>query len=313
LEHSKFLLFSIFQRIITLVIVFAALTSSTQDVEFSCTFYLSQYEEYICILEEIELTDPNTRVTFIGEHLDNRTNEDVTNVEISFSNTPFIIPEIFTTFTNMKDFRVFFSMLENISSIPDTVQLDRMLMTGNRIPRIENNTFITQPSIQRLDFVISSIENVEENAFIGLENCTSLTLMLNSISELHSRTFHPLINARAIDLRGNRLEIIQDELFSQNSKLEILLLENNRINAISPRFTAAFIGSLEFAFFSNNPCIDRDFDLTDDFGIIFMHANLKRCYDNFTGANEGDSQTVQLQIRGTLTINDEFGNNILRN
>jgi hypothetical protein len=288
-------------------------STSTQDVEFSCTFYLSQYGEYICFLEEIELTDPNTRVTFIGEHLDNRTNEDVTNVEIFLANTPFLIPEIFTTFTNMKEFSILFSMLEVLSQIPDTVQLETLLISGNRIVRIENNTFTTQPSLQTLHFIISGIEAVEENAFIGLENCTSLALMINSISELHSRTFHPLINARAIDLRGNRLEIIQDELFSQNSKLEILLLENNRINAISPRFTASFIGSLEFAFFSNNPCIDRNFELTDDFGIIFMHANLKRCYDNFIGRNEGETQTVQLRMIGTLTINDEFGNNILRN
>lgn len=312
-KSQNFIFLNISNRIITLVIVFAALTVSAQvEVEFSCTFYLSPNQEYVCILEEIELTDPNTRVTFIGEHIDNRTNEDVTNVQISFSNTPFLIPEIFTTFTNMRDLGIFFAMLQFLSPIPDTVQLNRILLSGNRISRIENNTFTTQPNLQSLEFVISGIEEVEEGAFIGLENCTTLALMINSISELHSRTFHPLINARAIDLRGNRLEIIQDELFSQNSKLEILLLEDNRINAISPRFTAAFIGSLEFAFLSRNPCIDRNFYLEDDYGIIFMHSNLRRCYNNFIGTNEGDSQTVQLHMRGSLTINDEFGNNILQ-
>jgi Leucine-rich repeat (LRR) protein len=263
------------------------------------------------MLEDIELTDPNTRVTLIGEHIGNRTNEDVTAVDINFSITPFLFPEIFTTFTNMKSIEIFFSMLETLN-IPDVVQLENILIMGNRFTNIRNNTFSTQSSLKAVNFVISGIESVEENAFDGLVKCENLSMIVNSLSELHPRTFFPLTNARSIDLTGNRLEIIQDELFSQNSKLEILMLENNRINAISPRFTAAFIGSLKFAFLSNNPCIDRNFKTEDDQVVVFMHSALRKCYNNFTGAIGNETRTTQLQFRGGLRINDVFENEILR-
>lgn len=289
-----------------LLAIFAS-SSAQEQQEIRCNFVEIE-DDYYCLLFEIEVTDPNVNLTITGEHSANFTDDDVNSLQIQGSSTPFLIPEIFTTFRNLKNLFISFSMLETISRIPDTVQLHHILLIGNNISRIENNTFETQSELRNLEIVLSSVMQVEEDAFVGLESLQVFALVTNQVSELPSRVFHSLINVTAIDLRGNQIEQIQDQLFAENSNLEILLLESNQIRAISPRFVESMRDTLQTIHLFQNPCIDRGFEMESDAVWSFMTAALNECFDNWTGLGRDEPRVNRLRFGSRMRISDGFGN-----
>lgn len=281
---------------------------SAQQQEIRCTFIAIE-SDYYCLLFQIEVTDPNVDVIIIGDHEANFSNDDVNAVQIQSSTTPFLIQEIFSTFRNLKSLYVLNSRLETISPIPDTVQLINFWIVGNNLTRIENNTFETQSELRDLEIMSSTVREVEENAFVGLESIEILALLDNQISELPERVFDPLVNAIAIDLRRNEIGRIQDELFAANSNLQVLLLDENRINAISPRFAESIRETVQSIKLTRNFCIDRGFEMDDsDVMWTFMTAALNECYNNFRGLGRDDPRENRLRFGSRLRISDGFGN-----
>lgn len=296
-------------KFIMLLLLAMGTLAQNVDQEIECNFVQIE-DEYFCLLYEIEVTDPNANVILTGEHLENRNDDDVSALQIQRSTTPFLIPQIFTTFRNLRTLLVSYSGLESLIRFPDTVQLHNILLIGNNITRIEDNTFETQSELRILQLTLNEIEEVQEDAFVGLESLEVLAILYNRIANLPDRTLHPLINAVAIDLRGNQIERIQEELFAQNSNLETLLLEGNRISAISPRFLQQARRSLHTLHLFQNVCIDRSFVLESDAVWSFLTAALSDCFNNWTGANREDVRETRLTYGGRMRmrINDGFGN-----
>lgn len=280
---------------------------SAQDQEIRCDFQVIE-DDYYCLLLEIEVTDPTANLIITGEHADGRSDEDVDTVQIQRSTTPFLIPEIFTTFPNLKTLFVSYSGLESVSRIPDSVQLHHIMLIGNNITRLVNNTFESQSELRNLEIILSELEEVEEDAFVGLEALEVFAILYNRVGHLSERTFHPLINVNAIDLRANLIERIPDELFATNTNLETLLLEQNQISAISPRFLQPIRASLQTIHFFQNNCIDRGFELKNDAVWSFLTAALSDCFSNWLQLGRDDVRESRVNFRGRMRINDGFGN-----
>lgn len=255
------------------------------------------------------MLDPEQNVVFGGEHIEGYTNENVTIVEILYSDTPFIIPQLFTTFTALEMLMVSFSNLLTVN-LPDSTQLRQLYLDRNNIERIENTSFGNQSHLWYLNLRESNIREIEEDAFVGLGALESLVLIENPIESFHPRTFHPLVNVMYLDLEFLLLTSIGDELFSQNTQVQSLYLGYNDIREISPRFSANF-ERVRYIDLESNECVNRRFELSpdDEFSQIILHNSLRTCYTNFNGTTS-DLRRVTLQFEGPLRLFDEFGNMI---
>lgn len=255
----------------------------------------------------ITVLDASANITIVGEHAANRTNDDVVEVQILSSNTPFIIPQIFDTFRNLETMAVTTSNLQSIN-FPENAQLVQLFTASNNISHIENGTFRNQARMQELAISSSNVKTVDEDAFVGLENVISITLNANQITEFRPRTFFPLVNASVIHLNSNRLTRIVEDLFSQNGMLTQLLLSFNQINEVHPGFLDSLTRSIVVLTLTSNLCIDEFFVLFD---WQVVNAALQPCYENYRGPREFP-RNITMEIEGPVTFYDESGRVIAR-
>lgn len=287
----------------------ASLTAvSSQEITVNCTFALSiSGDYYYCILEDIVVTDPAANVTFGGLHIGDKTNNDVDTIVIVNSTTPFMIPEMFTTFPNVDDLTIENSNLESIE-IPEFIQLNWLDIYLNNVTTISSNSFRNQSNLFFLFLDSNNIESIDADAFdwIG-SGAFYLSLYRNNIRNLASTTFHSLTDLFLLDLEGNLLESIDDELFSRNEELVVLYLESNEINEVSPTFAANLRQSLSFLAMSNNTCVDDDFDLQSDASWMKFNNAMFTCFNNFVNGSTDGSRNLAMHYQGPLRLFDEFG------
>lgn len=294
-------------------LVFFAGSNVSQDIELQCEYALF-FGEYICYLIDIEVLNPSANVTITGQHIGDRTNDDVDMVDIISSNTPFMIPQIFTTFPNIMDLAIENSNLQSIN-IPENVQLVWIFLFENNISRIDAGTVTGLANQRRLNFLYlpsNLIQDVDEDAFVGLGNLSALVLLDNQITQIKNRTLAPLINAVRIDYELNLLTIIEEDTFAWNSNIQSIGLHNNQIIAISPKFLASQReSSLSIISLDNNNCINETFSVESEDGWIFLNNELRDCFHNFIG-EVSEVRRVIMEFVGNITIIDEFGNIIAR-
>lgn len=142
-----------------------ALSSASSQVVLNCNFTLFVFNEYGCVLNGITVLDPSASVSFTGQHIGDRTNEDVEIVEIVNSYTPFIIPQIFSTFQNLIELEVRNGGLQSISLPDESNRLQYLTLLGNNISRIENGTFRNHSNLAVISLNSNLIQEVEEAAF----------------------------------------------------------------------------------------------------------------------------------------------------
>lgn len=293
-----------------MILLLAAFGATTaQNIEIACVFQWTIFTEYACRLENITVLDPEVGVTFVGEHLGEMTDADVEVVQIRNSNTPFMIPSMFTTFPNIFELDIQSSNLESID-IPETVQLIWLIIYNNNISHIGSGTIRGQDRISYLELMSNRIETIDEDAFNDLGTLNSLVLINNQLQEIQGSTLHNLTRLSYLDFERNNLTRISEHTFSQNTILYSLYLEFNQIEAIHPRF-ASELTNLRFINLIGNGCVNRSFPLQDERGWMEMNAALQTCYNGYNGTVP-ELRTITMQFTGNLAIFDEFGNIIAR-
>lgn len=262
------------------LIAFVATTSATAVTEVECEFVNWFNLRYFCEFRGLQLSDdPNQEIVITGQHLPNKTNADVDAVLIFFSDVPFIISQVFTTFPNMIFFGMFDSGLRRIQ--PNAfihgknigiVHLDR-----NNISSIPSAAFIGMTNLDELDLVGNHIDNIHQNAFIGLPLLSRLTLIWNDLHELPDDVFRPLVRLRFLHISMNKIERLNARLFAHNEELRTLQIGNNQINAIQRGFFDR-IPNVSILDFIPNRCISQNFHQTP-WPIILEAA--EPCFQNF--------------------------------
>lgn len=283
--------------------------SSSQDIEVTCVFQWSFFNEYTCYLENITVSDPSVNVVFIGEHLANLTDHDVEVVEIRNSNTTFMIPQMFTTFFNIFELIIEDSNLQSFD-IPSSVQLVWIIINRNNISHIGSGSIRGQSRLYHMELNSNGIVTIAEDAFVDLIALNSLLLINNQIEEIQGATFHHLTALSSIDIQRNNLKRISENTFSRNTNLFSLYLDSNQIEAIHPHF-ASELTNLRYFNLYGNSCIDRNFQLQSEQGLIDMNIALQTCYHSYNGGVP-EIRTITMQFIGNLTISDEFGHIVAR-
>lgn len=303
-----FLSIFLIRKLVSLLLVVFLSASSAQTVDLECLFTVEN-TFYTCQLYQIEATDPNVQYNFVGEHLPNHDNNDVVFVEILSSNTPFIIPEIFSTFPNILRLDVRRSNLQSIefpSDVPET--LEQIFFIDNEIPTIESGTFSPLVNATLIDLINNHIQVIEEDAFAGLTRMERLYLIGNRLSELPGRIFANMPELVYLDLENNDLSRIESETFAENHRLRTIYLEYNQITAIAPNFIRNLSQELSFINLNGNECISSSFNFQDEFDIIRFHRALEDCYEAFSPRAPTDDRLLTMEFIGQLNVYDEFGN-----
>lgn len=293
--------------LILLVAAFGATTA--QDIEITCVFQWTIFTEYSCRLENITVLDPEVNVVFVGEHLADMSDADVEVMQIRNSNTPFMMPQMFTTFPNLFELDIQSSNLQSID-IPSSVQLIWLIIYQNNIQHVTSGSIRGQERISYLELMSNGIETIDEDAFSELGSLNSLVLINNQLTEIQGTTLHNLTRLSYLDFERNNLTRISENTFSQNTLLYSLYLEFNQIAAIHPRF-AAELTNLRFINLTGNQCVNRSFPLQDERGWIDMHGALQTCYNSYNGTVP-ELRTITMEFTGNLAIFDEFGNILAR-
>lgn len=242
--------------------------------------------------------------------MEGRSNADVEVLIIVQSNTPFMIQQIFTTFTNIAEILIESSNLQSIS-IPNTVQLTWVELYNNNIARIDSDSFRGQQKLQYFYGDNNNIREIAEDAFEGLIELQVVSLINNRISNLAPKTLQPLTKVFRIDLERNYITSIDENVFSNNLNLESIFLEFNQIREIHPQFAANLRDKLAFINLNGNQCVRRIFTLASDESWRLMNVALQTCFNNFHGTVPED-RSAKIEFTGNLSIFDEFGNLIAR-
>lgn len=273
---------------------------------FNCSFEYNIDNNYSCRLNFIQFLDPTQDVIFGGEHLDGKSNSDVEAVSVSLSNTPNMIPQMFTTFPNMIALTTLASQLQSIS-IPDATKIIRLNVDVNRIGRIEKGMLNNQRNLQSFSAMACAITSIDEDAFEGLDEVTFINFQFNMITKIEPKTFQHLPNLLTAIFESNALTRIDDDVFSKNTKLRGIFLANNQINEISPKFSRAFLKTIENIDLTGNSCVQRLFRFNENSSLVVMNNMLNLCFNNFNGG-VAEERRITKQFKGSMAMYDEFGN-----
>lgn len=297
-------------RKIGLILLVATFGSySAQDVELTCVFGSHLFDDYGCLLVNITVLDPEANIVFVGQHLDNLTDSDVLSMVIFNSNTPFMMPQMFTTFPNMDELLIMSSNLQSIN-VPSSAQLFYLILYDNNISRIESGSLRGQSRLTYLELSSNNIQEIEEDAFVDLEALNTLVLIDNQLQEIRGTTLHNLTNLIHLDFWYNNITHIGENTLSGLTNLLYLYFDNNQIEAVHPRF-ASDLASLQYVDLVGNSCVNRYFELSNEQSWREMNNALQTCFNNYNGTIP-ELRTVTMQFTGNLAIFDEFGNIIAR-
>lgn len=284
-------------------------SQEVDDVIVECTYGITEYNEYECLLEGVLVTDPTANVTFSGVHLENKTEADVLVVFIRNSNTPFMIPQLFTTFPNMVDLEIESSNLQSID-VPASVRLQYLILYRNTIMRLESGSIQDQTDLYLFEATGNYIHEIDEDFFEGMPNTFFVDLSSNHIQALAPSTFTPLRNVVVLDFYQNALTSLGDELFISNSILLLIYFGRNQISEVHHDFVRNLPSSLQGFEMTQNLCVDRSFSLTSPDDLMIINNALNQCFRNFNRIS-GD-RNIAMQVQSGMTFQDEFGNNIFR-
>lgn len=292
------------------LLFFVAALSSAASQQLNCTFFITPFNEYACRLEQITTLDRAQNRTLVGSHLANFTNADVDVVQVYHSNTPFMIPEVFTTFPNINELDYFNTSLQRIE-VPASARLVYLVLESNNITRIHAGDIQNQTNLFIFDAYSNNIQEIDDDALSGMPNVFFAVFIDNDIRQINANTFRAITDVFYLDLEGNSLTRLDAGLFASNIYLSSLYLEHNQINAISPQFVDTLPRFLGFIEFSGNQCVDRFFTLDHPDATPSLNNGLQRCFDNFNGTTS-ETRRLVLEFQGNLSLFDQFGNLIFR-
>lgn len=301
------------------VIFFAVSTIHGQVQNINCNFVIWN-NRYACIIDRVTVPDNQNLVfTIGGNHLPNRSNSDVLEVDITVSDIPFIITEIFTTFPNVIIFAIRRGNQSGLLRIQsgafaNAKNLIVLLINNNRNFReIQANAFSGASNLQTLDLSENQIQSIHETAFHGLGSVIRLFLEMNNISELHPNTFRDVTSLRTLHLFRNQLETIDGRLLQNQRSIQILTFDNNRINAIGRNFLDELPILFELSL-RDNVCVNRNW-LTTNHSFDEIRRDLEPCFENSVEVPEtpeGELRRFVLELRGPLSLRFENGTEIVR-
>lgn len=275
-----------------------------QSTEIECSFPFP-YNVYTCELLNVTIDDNASQEFVIVRNHFNRTDEHVRSIHIRTSNIPFIISELFSTFPNVFRFWMDFSGLTRIqpNAFDNAKNLEFVVILGNPLHTIHADAFFGASKLTNLGLRMNRIETIHENAFRGQANLLNLMLEENRIRRLQPKVFEALTNVESILMSDNQIEVVEGKLFLNNQRLRNIDFARNRINEVQSSILSG-LEDLQFINFFGNRCVDN-FWAIDEEEIGDIRKGLAECFKNYKAVGR-----LRVEVRGSLTISDDYGNKV---
>lgn len=163
-------------------------------------------EGLVCIIFDLEVYSKLTRITELSIVLEHST---FIGVYIMSPNFYYLPNRIFKHFSEIKELKI-------ISDVPTLLELD-----GKEINNLKK--------LRSIQIIGQKIRRLEDNTFQGAPGVTSLYLPYNQIETIHPRAFSGMYELLFLVLSHNRIRSLNARLFAELPKLWSLNLENNRL------------------------------------------------------------------------------------
>lgn len=256
----------------------ALATVTIPQASATCRFTLDfATSVYACNLENVVATSADDIIDLSGNHIGERTDEDVSQLIVFAQSTLEEIPSmIFDTFPNLELFNLYLAQTRHVDMGNCGTRLREIRINGNDIVRIQNGAFSGCTDIEYLQLIESNVFEIDEHVFDDIPNLIDLTILNNQLTDIqenlflystrienlridqnlvttiHPRAFQSMISLRNINLQVNSLETILSGTFSNLLHLETLNLRAN------------FIRSIEVGAFENLPYL-HSIDMSTNF------------------------------------------------
>lgn len=302
-------------RAFSFAILLLSLTAvASQNFNINCNFVMTN-QLYTCQISGIILPDnENANINIGGQHIPGMNNNQVQRVQIFFALTPIIIPQIFTTFQNLRELSILSVGLTRIqpNAFANAGSLTHLGAIGNpQFTTIPQNAF-TGSNLISLDLFGNSIEFIHENAFNGIPTLEEFVMDQNFIRQFPVNVFLPLPRLNLINFSDNPLGSIDGRIFANHPNLQSLLLTRCGINAIGRNFLDG-MPNLGFLNLVGNLCINEFFVIHGTVTPDVVRQRLSTCFDNSgDGPPAEDERRFGMELRGGLVLRHMNGSEIVR-
>jgi hypothetical protein len=291
---------------ILLTAVFAA--SSANESTLNCR-YTGFNGVYSCFVERQSIPDSENRVVITGAHAPTASDSDVRLVILRNDNQiPFIVREFFTKFVNLFRFSKLSSGLTRIAAgdFQNATNLEVLIINFNPLRSITANSFVGASSLLHLDLQSNQIQRIHSDSFNGLPKLQTLMLEENSLANLPTNVFRSLISLEVVYMADNFITALDSRLFINNPKISMLDFYRNRINEVGTSFVDG-LTELKFLSLLENRCVNEAWFDGERISTEELREGLDECMKNFKAVKRSN-----VEIRGKVTISDEYGNELLQ-
>lgn len=200
-----------------------------------CVFHQHTQIVYACRLENALLLNRHDGFTISGDHMQGRTDQDVTFLFTVNSTLVFVPLQIFDQFPRL-------TSIELVGVGLRELHLPWRNCNNLASIRLENNNIRTFPAgiFEPCDVKTSiilircQIQEIYPMAFRGLSHLQYLGIEWNNISYIHPDTFAPLRNLHFLHLNSAGLNKLHPDTFSPLQNLLMISLSSNRFSTLQP-------------------------------------------------------------------------------
>ncbi|XP_070505082.1 slit homolog 1 protein-like [Chironomus tepperi] len=231
----------------------------SQKDELECEFkYLDG--EYTCFAKNFNVIAENTKITRIhGTHTEpGKSSKSVTKFVVANQNMEYFPINIMEVFPALTKVEVTSSNLKKISSFVGQ-NLEWIKITGNKIDKIEDNSFVGSPLL----------------SYIDISN--------NGILKISKDIFESNLELSEVNLSKNRLETINWAMFTAMSMLESVDISYNKLKQIDWTQVSADLQSIDL---TGNECINMKYT-----------ANVKNKFMDAINTNCGRETIVNCRFK----------------
>lgn len=217
----------------------------------------------MCNVEGVSVSNYYDPIDLSGDHIDGRTNEQVTEVfVVSELSTMLEIPEIiFATFHNLEKFSVELNQLHRIDLANCGPRMRSVHINGNPITHLQNGAFRGCRTVETLQLMANNFQTIDENVFDDLPNLQEFEMCCSQLRELQenlfraqtqlrtftsiqntferletipSRIFETWLQVQSIDLRLTHFRVLQSGTFANHPNLESIVISHTGMESIEP-------------------------------------------------------------------------------
>lgn len=200
------------------------------DVTIGATNY------YACNLNIYNTLGFDNFTTVGGEHLEGRTDADVTAIlgrpASKTLNIPRILCSVFSNAVYLD-----YSWLEILSvgesELGSCEALQFIILRGNKIANVHVNAFANNPGLISINFDYNNLQTLSEGLFNNLVNLHTLELSNNPFTLIPGGLFHGLANLRRLHMESTKISELNPQWFTTLAGLHRLLVSNNLITGLS--------------------------------------------------------------------------------